>query len=73
MVTGPATLVVFLVTGALLALGAWVVIGNRRRCARGGAGGLPARPGPCRACGHENSAGARYCARCGAALRGNTE
>lgn len=60
MTYGLVTFVVALVVGALLIIGA-VILNWSARPATGGA--------VCRACGHENQADARYCGRCGKALR----
>lgn len=64
MYVGPATVVVLFVAGVLLVLGA-LLLGRRR------SGGVSDYT-PCStcSCGHANRAGSKFCAKCGAPLRG---
>ena len=66
MVFGPASLVVLLIVGLLIAAGVYVLRVGRSGSRRA-SGEAPGRV--CAGCRHENLAYATYCARCGAELK----
>lgn len=60
VVTGIATMVVMLLAGVMLVMGALILGGGK--LAR------PRRAGACAKCGHKNAQSAIYCAQCGEKL-----